>query len=75
MRGQLVGIVTGTGRMLLTLLFIFVILGAIIGAGLIDSNNPFYSIWQKAINYSGVVFTIAVIGLLFLLWKFLQAYL
>ena len=64
MRGQIIGLLSGTGKVLVYALILFVVIGAIVGAGLIDSNNPFYDAWQKFMSYGNTAFTLIAIGVL-----------
>ena len=66
MRGQLTTLSSGIGRVLVHLLIIFAVVGAIIGAGLIDNTNPFWDTWNKIVNYGNTAFILVGVGMIVL---------
>ena len=64
MRGQLIGLLNSVGKVLIFVLILFVVIGYIVGAGLIDNTNPFYDIWTKYVNFGGIAFTLGAISLI-----------
>lgn len=64
MRGQIVGLLAGTGKVIVYALILFVVVGAIVGAGLIDNTNPFYDSWLKYENYGNTAFTLLAIAVI-----------
>jgi len=64
MRGQIIGLLSGTGKVIVYALILFVVIGAIVSAGLIDENNPFFEAWQTFSKYGNTAFTLIAIGVL-----------
>jgi len=64
MRGQLVELAGGVGRLIVYMLILFAIVGAIVGAGLIDNTNPFWGTWNKIVSYGNTGFVLVGVGIL-----------